>query len=42
MAQGFGLASMRERARIIGGTLTMESSDGKGSTLHLVIPKKKG
>jgi signal transduction histidine kinase len=36
---GFGLASMLERARIIGGTLTIESSASSGTTIHLTLPQ---
>ena len=37
--RGFGLASMSERARIIGGTLTIESSASSGTTIHLTLPQ---
>lgn len=33
-----GLAGMRERAALVGGTLTVESSPGAGTTLHVRIP----
>jgi signal transduction histidine kinase len=33
-----GLAGMRERARLLGGRLTMESSAGRGTRLHLLLP----
>ena len=32
--QGLGLHSMRERAELSGGTLTIESTVGKGTTIH--------
>jgi signal transduction histidine kinase len=35
---GFGLASMRERARIIGGQLIVESVPSSGTTIHLRLP----
>jgi signal transduction histidine kinase len=38
IGRGFGLASMRERARIIGGTLTIESLASSGTTIHLTLP----
>jgi signal transduction histidine kinase len=36
--RGFGLASITERTRIIGGTLTIESSASTGTTIHLTLP----
>ena len=33
-----GLAGMRERARLLGGRLTMESAAGSGTRLRLVLP----
>ncbi len=38
LGRGFGLASMAERARIIGGMLTINSSANSGTTIHLVLP----
>lgn len=35
---GYGLAAMRERARDVGGTLTVESAPGEGTALCLRIP----
>jgi signal transduction histidine kinase len=35
---GFGLASMRERARIIGARFTIESTAGLGTKIHLSLP----
>ena len=35
---GFGLVSMRERARAIGGDLRIESVTGRGTTIEVVIP----
>ena len=40
--RGFGLASMSERARIIGGTLTIDSSASTGTTIHCSLPLSKG
>jgi len=37
VGSGVGIAGMRDRARSLGGVLTIQSS-GQGSTLHLVIP----
>jgi NarL family two-component system sensor histidine kinase YdfH len=34
----YGLLGMRERARLAGGTLVVESVAGKGTTLHLSVP----
>ncbi|WP_449538769.1 PAS domain-containing sensor histidine kinase [Ferdinandcohnia sp. Marseille-Q9671] len=36
---GVGLFSMEERARSIGGTITLQSVVGEGTTLTLVVPK---
>jgi signal transduction histidine kinase len=33
-----GLRSMRERAQRLGGTLTLESSPGAGTTVRVLIP----
>jgi signal transduction histidine kinase len=37
----FGLIGMRERARLIGATLTITSSSGQGCTVELVYPAGK-
>ena len=34
----FGLVGMRERARLLGGTLTVESGPGSGTAIEVVIP----
>ena len=34
----FGLAGMRERAEMLGGTLTVRSAPGKGATITLLLP----
>jgi signal transduction histidine kinase len=34
----YGLAGMRERATVIGGTLTVTSAIGAGTEVQLVIP----
>lgn len=36
--KGFGLMGMHERARILKGTLSISSSEGKGTTVSLKIP----
>jgi len=36
---GFGLLTIRERARYVGGNLSIESSPGKGSRFTLTVPK---
>jgi PAS domain S-box-containing protein len=33
-----GLAGMQERANLVGGTLTIQSAQGKGTTLTVVVP----
>jgi signal transduction histidine kinase len=35
---GFGLISMRERVEAVGGTLTVDSAAGRGTTLEAVVP----
>jgi two-component system sensor histidine kinase NreB len=35
----FGLAGMRERAALIGGTLEVRSAPGKGATVLLELPR---
>ncbi len=37
-ADGLGLLGMRERAALLGGTLSIESSDGAGTTLVVDVP----
>jgi two-component system, NarL family, sensor kinase len=34
----FGLIGMRERARLLGGAFTVESSPGRGTVIHVVVP----
>ncbi len=34
----YGLVGMRERARLAGGTMTLDSAPGKGTTLSFVLP----
>ena len=34
----YGLVGLRERARLAGGTLTVDSQQGGGATLRLIIP----
>lgn len=39
-AMSFGLAGMRERAALFGGTLTVSGVPGKGTTVVLELPRK--
>jgi signal transduction histidine kinase len=39
-SQGLGLIGMRERAASLGGTLSINSSPGKGTTLKILVPLK--
>ena len=39
-SQGLGLASMRERARLVGGTISIESKPTRGTTIHVRVPIK--
>jgi two-component system CheB/CheR fusion protein len=38
LEKGFGLAGMRERAALVGGTLDVESNPGKGTSIFLRCP----
>jgi two-component system sensor histidine kinase UhpB len=38
--QGLGLVSMEERARSFGGSLSLETGRGRGTTLEVLIPRK--
>lgn len=39
---GFGLFSMRERIELLGGTLSIDSQIGKGTTIKVTIPYDEG
>ena len=41
-SDGLGLVSIKERARLAGGLLTLVSQIGKGTTLHVRIPLTPG
>ena len=36
--QGLGLASMRERALLVGGQMQVESTPGQGTTVQVSVP----
>jgi len=38
---GYGLRSIRDRARLIGGTLDIESTPGKGTKIMLILAEEK-
>jgi signal transduction histidine kinase len=37
---GFGLRAMRDRARLLGSQLHVESHPGKGTTISIIIPEE--
>ena len=37
-AGGLGIIGMRERAEMLGGTLTIESAPGSGTTVYIQVP----
>jgi signal transduction histidine kinase len=39
--QGLGLVAMRERAELLGGTLSLDSPPGGGTVVRLKVPKEK-
>lgn len=39
LSRGLGFVSMRERVRLVGGTLSVESQPGHGTTVKVLIPK---
>jgi signal transduction histidine kinase len=42
MEKGLGLATMEERARMLGGALDLWSQEGKGTRITFDIPMEKG
>jgi signal transduction histidine kinase len=40
--QGLGLASMKERARLVRGTINIDSAPGKGATITVQVPVPEG
>lgn len=36
---GMGILGMRERATLLGGTLSMESARGRGTTIRVILPR---
>lgn len=41
-AGGFGLLSLRERVRHLGGAMTIESAPGKGTRARIILPRSPG
>jgi two-component system, NarL family, sensor histidine kinase UhpB len=42
MRRHFGLATMRERVRLAGGEVAVDSAAGRGTTLELTLPRTRG
>jgi signal transduction histidine kinase len=42
MRRHFGLATMRERVRLAGGEVVVDSAAGRGTTLTLTLPRTRG
>ena len=40
--KGFGLTTMTERARSLGGTCVIESAPSKGTVIRVAIPVQRG
>ena len=40
-APGFGLRGMQERARALGGSCTVDSARGCGTSIHIMIPLRE-
>ena len=40
--RGYGLQSMTERLELVGGTLAVDSADGKGTRLRIAVPRLPG
>jgi len=37
-SEGLGLTSMRERVRLVGGTILIDSKPHEGTTIHVRVP----
>jgi signal transduction histidine kinase len=42
VGDGFGLVGMAERARMMGGDLTITSAPGRGTTITILVPRSSG
>lgn len=40
-SEGHGLVSMQRRAKSVGGELKLQSSDGEGTTVSLLVPRRR-
>jgi PAS domain S-box-containing protein len=40
--RGLGIVSMRERVRLVQGSLTLDSGEGRGTTVRAVVPLQRG
>ena len=39
--EGFGLLGLRERVELVGGTLSVQSAPGSGTTLEATLPVRR-
>ena len=42
VSEGFGLMGMHERAGLVGGTVSVDSAPGEGTTVRAEVPARRG